>query len=379
MKIIFNKAELTQALVPAMGSVSSKNTMNSTEGILIETEGNEKCVISAYDLEKGIRLSLSARVIEGGSYIIKADKLNQIVRALPGDEITLEVDKRNVTKISSGRSSYELHAMKGEDFPNLPELTVEGGLCMKKGDLRMMVTSTIHAVAQNDVRVALNGEYFDIQGNKITIVACDANRLAVMKKVCEIEGANEETKYQFILPGKSLTELIKLIGGDDEEKVYIHPTRKHVIFKVGEIFFFSRLIEEQYIDYDRFIPKDNRIEVKVSADELMHALERALLVTEEKSMGQAKTKLKCSFSGDVLMLSSISLSGSFADEVKIEKDGEDIDIGFNCRYLLEAVKACTVDEIKLNMSTPLMSMIIRPDCEAQEDFTFLVLPVKMKD
>ncbi len=377
MKIRFNKAELAQALVPAMGSVSSKNTMNTTEGILIETEGDDRCVISAYDLEKGIRLTIPANVTEGGSYIIKADKLNQIVRVLPGDEITIEVDKRNVTKISSGRSFYELHAMKGEDFPNLPDLSVNEGFRMKKGDLRLLITSTIHAVAQNDVRIALNGEFFSINGNRITIVACDANRLAIMKKECEMEGMAENAEYKFILPGKSLAELIKLLAGDDEEMLYIRPSRKHVVFRVGEISFFSRLIDEQYIEYERFIPKDNRIDVHISAVEFMHALERALLVTEEKTMGQTKTKLKCSFSEDVRMLSSISQSGSFSDEVFMRKEGDDIDIGFNCRYLLDAVKACTVDDIVLKMSTPLMSMIIKPDCEASEDFTYLVLPVKM--
>jgi DNA polymerase-3 subunit beta len=379
MKIIFEKAALLEALTPAMGSVSNKNTMNSTEGFLIESEGDSKCIVSAYDLEKGMRLSVACKVVEGGSYIIKADKLVSIVRAMPENEITVEVDKRNVTKVSSGRSSYELHAMKGEDFPNLPDLNVDNGFTLKQGELKSMIIRTMFAVAQNDIRPALNGEFFSIENGKLTLVSCDSNRLAVMTKALEIGGASEDLSCKFILPGKSLTELIKLLD-DSDDTITVRPARKHVVFKIGDICFFSRLIDEEYIDYDRFIPKTNKVFVKVNTDQLCRALERAMLVTEEKSMGQTKPALRCTFCEDALQLSSVSVSGSFNDEILVEKDGEDIVIGFNCRYLYDAVKSCDTDEIKLSMSTPLMSMIIEPaDASLDETFTFLVLPVRLKN
>lgn len=379
MKIVFDKTALTEALTPALGSVSNKNTLTSTEGFLIESEGDDKCVISAYDLEKGMRFTVPARVIEGGSYIIKADKLNQIVRAMPENEVTIEVDRRCVTKVSSGRSSYELHALKGEDFPNLPDLNVEKGFTVKQGELRSMITGTMFAVAQNDIRPALNGEFFSIEGSRITLVSCDSNRLAVMSRNCEIGGAPEETAYKFILPGKSLNELVKLLA-DNDDLITIRPARKHVVFKVGEIYFFSRLIDEEYIDYDRFIPKNNKIFVTVSTEELIRSLERAMLVTEDKNMGQTKPALRCSFNDGYLELSSVSVSGSFSDELGIKKEGEDMLIGFNCRYLYDAVRSCDTEQIKLSMSTPFMSMIIEPaESVPEESFIFLVLPVKLKN
>jgi len=378
MKIVFDRNRLDAVIAPAMGCVSNKNTMASVEGILIETEGDH-CIISAYDLEKGIRITVPAAVEEEGSYIINAVKLNQIIRNMPESNVTIEVDRRNITKISSGKSSFELHALKGDDFPNLPELSVEGGFNIKQGELRSLIVQTLFAVAQNDQRPALNGAFFQIENNTITVVSCDSNRLAVKRKYCEIERSENNTALKFIIPGKTLGELIKLIN-DSDDIITVRPVRKHVIFKIGELFFFSRLIDEEYIDYERFIPKNNKIFVKINTEQLMRSLERASLVTEDKSMGQTKSALRCSFDDNMLYLSSVSVSGSFNDEIIIEKEGLNIDIGFNCRYLLESLRACETEYVRLSLSTPLMSMIIEPAVKnSEDDFIYLVLPVKMKD
>ena len=378
MKIIFDRNRLDAAITPAMGCVSNKNTMASTEGILIETDGDH-CILSAYDLEKGIRINVPAVIEEEGSYIINAGKLNQIIRSMPENDVLIEVDRRNITKITSGKSSFELHALKGEDFPNLPELSVEEGFNIKQGELRSLIVKTLFAVAQNDQRPALNGAFFKIENNTITVVSCDSNRLAVKKKYCEIERRENSTALKFIIPGKTLGELIKLID-DSEEIITIRPVRKHVIFKIGELFFFSRLIDEEYIDYERFIPKNNKIFVKIHTGEFLKSLERASLVTEDRSMGQTKSALRCSFEDNILSLSSVSVSGSFNDEIITEKEGANIEIGFNCRFLLESMRACETEYVRLSLSTPLMSMIIEPaEKNPEDDFIYLVLPVKMKD
>lgn len=378
MKIIFDRDELTAAVTPAMGCVSNKNTMASIEGILIETDG-DRCILSAYDLEKGVRITVPAKVEEEGSYIINAGKLNQIIRSMPENNIEIEVDRRNITKISSGKSAFELHALKGEDFPNLPELSVEGGFNIKQGELRTLISQTLFAVAQNDQRPALNGAFFKIENNTITVVSCDSNRLAIKRRNCDIDRSTDDAALKFIIPGKTLGELVKIID-DGDEIITVRPSRKHVIFKIGELYFFSRLIDEEYIDYERFMPKNNKIFVKIYTGEFIRSLDRASLVTEDKNMGQTKSALRCSFEDCVLRLSSVSVSGSFSDELIIEKEGGNIEIGFNCRYLLETLRSCGADRVKLSLSTPLMSMIIEPAEEnCEEDFTYLVLPVKMKE
>ena len=390
MKVTFNKNELMNAIIPAMGTVSNKNTLAAVEGILIDTCDNGSCTLSSFDLDKGMRTSVSAEVDEPGSYIINAGKLNQIVRLMPDGDITIEVDKRNLTKITGGRSSFELHALSGEDFPNLPELNLEKGIRIRQCDLKRMIAGTFFAIAQNDPRPALNGALLRITENKIAMVSCDGNRLAVKEFECEIDLENygdEKPDIQVIVPGKSLAELMKLIG-DTEDMVTIRPARKHIVFQVSGFLFFTRIIDEKYMDYERFIPKTSKIFVTLSRPELIAALERASLVTEDRTMGQTKSVLVCEFTDGWLKITSTSVTSSVYDEIPAAKEGEDLRIGFNCRYLLDALRACDTDRLKLSLTTSLMSMIIQPapdfsDHETEKEETgnylYLVNPIKMKE
>lgn len=378
MKVIFNRNELISAITPAMGVVSSKNTLAAIEGILITTTGNDGCILSAFDLEKGMRTTVPAKVLEPGNFIINANKLNQIIRTMPEGDLTIEVNERNITKISGGRSSFELHALNGEDFPNMPELNIDTGFRLKQGQLRNMITRTAFAVAVNHTKPALNGSLFKIENDRITVVSCDGNRLAVKKKRCDCEKINtEEISAKFILPGKSLTELTKLLS-DGEDTVSIKIGRKHVIFYINGFFFFTRVIEEEYVDYERYIPSSSKIFVGIECDPFIRSLERASLVTEDRTMGQAKSTLICHFEGNLLKIRSNSVTGSVYDEIPITKEGEDLEIGFNCRYLLDALRSCDSDCLRLSLTSSLMSMIICPAEEDPDDtFLFLALPVRM--
>ena len=168
------------------------------------------------------------------------------------------------------------------------------------------------------------------------------------------------------------------MGNGDEEMMEMRFGHKHVIFLLGTLAFFTRRIEAQYIDYDKFIPKNNRIFVRIEAADFLDSLERAALVTEENNVGQSKSPLCCEFSGGVLKITTKSVTGSFCDEIPAEMEGDDLTIGFNCRYLMEALRAVGDETVMLSMSTPLMSMVIRP-AEPKEDeaFDYLVLPVRL--
>ena len=172
---------------------------------------------------------------------------------------------------------------------------------------------------------------------------------------------------------------MKLLS-DNDEPVSIRLTRKYVIIMIDKVVFFSRLIENEYIDYNRFLPKSPKTYVKIDCESFLGALERASLVTEDKTMGQAKSILRCSFEGNMLKISSVSVSGKVYDEIYTESEGEDMVIGFNCRYLLDALRACDTQTLKLSLTSSLMGMTIQPANEGEEGtFTFLVLPVKIKE
>lgn len=402
MKIRFEKDVLLSALTPAMSAVSDKNTISAIEGFLFTTEGDDRCTISSYDLEKGFRMTIDAQVNEGGSYIINAQKLYRIVRMMPDRYIDIEVGDKKSAKISSGKSEFSLMALMGGEFPALPELSGEKAFTLPQNVLRKMIAQVSHAISVGDQRPVLSGAYFRISSNKMTVVACDGNRLAIREREVKIRVRSEEDEgkiISFIVPGKTLGELMKMIGDTDEDVSLVFG-RKHIIFTFEDKLFFSRLIDGDYINYDRVIPKNNNIKVVIGRDELIDSLERASLVTEDKSMGQVRSYVRCNFEENLLKVSSASSVSSVYDEIECEKTGDDLIIGFNCRYLLDALRAIGDDKILLSLSTPLLSMVIEkaPEEEAPEEadaeeaekdekeekedegsYLYMVCPVKMKE
>jgi len=378
MNIVFDKETLCEAVAPMMGAVSSKNTYAAVEGILITTEGADKCSLTSFDLDKGFFATIEARVEEEGSFIINGTKFNQIIRMLPEGEVRLSVNNKFVAKIKGGKSEFELNALGGEEFPSIPEFKGEHRFTVQQGLLRSMIADTNFAVAQNEGRAVLNGLFFDLPYDTIKVVACDGNRLAIREQKCEL-GSENEVNVRFILPGKAVIELLKNLK-DNEDDVSVSVSRKNAVFAFDGYTFFTRLIEGEYVEYERFIPKESKIFVKIGTEQYIKSLERAALVSEDKAMGQARSYVKCSFSDEDLKITSASANGRSYDEIKIQKQGDDLDIGFNCKFLLDALRACGTEEVTLALNTPLSCMVIRPT-EAQPDsnFLYLVLPLRMKD
>lgn len=384
MKITFDRQQILTATAPLMCATSGKSTLSATEGILIETKHPDVCTMTTYDLEKGVRITVEAKVLEEGSYIINAQKFVQTLRVMSEGEVTLSVNAQLCATMESGRFSHKMSALKGADFPDLPRLESERGFTLTEGTLRKMLGKTMHAMATDDQRrPILNGCYFDVKGNKLMLVACDSFRLAKCTTQAEIDNNNKDgsdLNYRFIVPIKTVNELVRLIGYGDE-KVRIHLMRKHIIFYVGEIIFFSRLLEGDYIDFDRIIIRQHKIHVTVERDAFLSALERAALITEEKISGRMQSHVKLELEEDVLKVLAASAAGSTYDELEVTHDGGDILIAFNNRYLIDAVRACDANKLLISLSSPLTSINIEPE-EGKEDGTedlFMLLPVKMKE
>ncbi|MBR5314710.1 MAG: DNA polymerase III subunit beta [Clostridia bacterium] len=377
MKIIFEKNVLNNALAAAMSAVSSKNIIPATAGIFVTTNDDNTVTITAYDLEKGITQVVPAEVIEGGEYVINAVRLNQIVKTLSDGNITIEVDDKCMTKITNGRSEFSMPALPGSDFPSTPTIDTGKELTISQSIMRSLISRTIFAVAQTDQRPIYCGVYFEVKGSKMVAVSCDSFRLAYTEQECEIK-KNEEAiaDMSFIIPGKTLIELMKFLNDSEEELIKIRIGGKHALFEVGNLMFFTRLLEGQYIEYNRYIPKDNTIFVNINTEEFKDSLERAALISEEKA--QVKNFVKCNFQDDILVITANAVSGNVYDEVVIEKEGADLEIAFTCRYLLEALRVCDVEKIKLSMSGPLRAMVIEPAEETNSKFLFVTLPTRMK-
>lgn len=379
MRIVFKKNVLIEAVTYALCAVSNKNTLTSIQGIFIETVGSDKCKLSSFDLEKGMNITVDAEVIEEGSCIINAQRLSQIIRIMPESEVVISL-KGDIASVCSGKSEFEVSAQRGDEFPSIPELDTELGFKIKQKDLYNMVNQTLFAVSQTNQRPIFTGSFFNIEDNKITVVGCDGYRLAVKEIICDMSEKSNDIRAKMIIPGKTLSELMKIVGENDDE-VTIKISKKHVVFEIEKknLMFFSRLLEGEYIDYERLIPKQFNTFVYVSADFLLSALERAALVSEENTSTGSKSYVRLKITDGVLDISSVSAKGKVRDEVVIEKEGNDIEIGFSCRYLIDSLKACKTDDIKLSLASPLISMLMEPEENKEnEKLVMLVLPIKLK-
>ena len=383
MKIRFNRHEFAATIAPLMCCVSTKVTVPAAEGILIEAKFPNQCILTTFDLEKGMHLTTNVEVIEEGTFIINALKLNQTLRVMPSDEVEISVDEKNIASIICGKSSHKMNALAGADFPALPRLTSDDAFTMKQADLKEMLSQTMYAMGVNDQRNILNGTFVKMVNDQLTMVSCDNFKLAKCDRTIEYTTDQVYTgtyRNAFILPVKTVNELVKLLSDNKEKTVRIFMTRKNIVFEIGEIIFFSRLIEGEYLDYDRIIVKNHKYSAELDRDELISALERAALVTEEKIAGSLRSHVKLIFDGPLLKITASSTAGSTYDEIEIEDIGTPLTIGFNNRYLINSVRACNSEKIKISLSSHLSSLNIVP-AEPKEgiDEVFMLLPVRLKD
>ena len=384
MKIVFRKEIICAAVAPLMSGVSNKMTLAATEGILIEASLPNTCVMTTYDIEKGVRITIEADVIEAGSAIISASKFNQIVRVMDGGDITLTVDDRNCATVVSGRSSHTMTALPAKDFPEIPRLTSTQGFVASQKVIKNMMAKCMYAMGVNDQRPVLNGLFFSIKDGKLHTVSCDSFKMATCTAGAELFGLESDLTVEdvrFIMPNKSVSELYKLLGDKDEDAVVtIYTSRKNIIFSMGNIVFFSKLIEGEYIDYNRIILRNHRIIVYADRESIMSALEHAALITEEKVAGSVRSHVRLEVEGNILKISATSGTGASYDEVAIGHEGDDLVIAFNNRYLIDSLRACSSDRVKISMSTPLSSINIEPaDEDIVDEDLFMLLPVRMKE
>ena len=374
MKIRFEKAKMLEKLVRAMGAVSQRNTHPFTEGVLMETT-EDGLKMSTYDMEKSVRAIVEAEVVVPGACVINAQRLLSIVRMLPESQVTLTVDDTLVATIKSGRSSFSLHALPAKDFPKMPVIAGRESFTMEQCALKKMIVRTAHSIAQIDQRPILCGAFFKLEKDNIRVVSCDSYTLSLCNlRTPIISVIDHLERTSFIVPGKTITELVKMLSDEPDQFLTIMVTGKNIIFNMDNLVFSSRLVEGEYIDYDRLIP------AVLDTKAFSAALERAALISEEKIAGSTKNYVKLSFVENALQITSKSANGNIYEEIEAEHTGEDIVIGFNCRYLMDTMRNITTEKVRVKLLTPYMSATFEPiDEDAEDKYIYMVLPLKMKE
>ncbi len=352
MNIVCDKALLSSAIDGVSKAVTLRSSIPALEGILLKAEGFQ-LTLTGYDLEMGITTTIEANVRQAGEIVLSAKLLGDMVRRLPSGEINIYTNESGNATIKGGVAEFDILAISASDYPDLPTPGADHTLTIKAGMLRGMIEKTLYAVSQDDKKPAHTGELFAIEEDKLTVVALDGYRLAIVERPVQAE-----KHIRIIIPAKTLTEVNKLLG-DDEDDVHISANRRFVVFNSGNYTILSRLIEGEFLNYANVIPNGCKTRVVLETRDFIDTIERASLIITER----LKNPLRILFdaSGKVTVRCQTNL-GKVVDEFSAQVEGDPVEIGFNNRYLLDALRNARCEKVVLELSGPLSPVICWMPC-----------------
>lgn len=372
MKFICQKAVLSGAVSTSCRAVSQKNAIPALEGILINASSEYGLRLSSYNLEIGIITYCPADIVADGSAIINARLLSDIIRKLPDESIIFEKRNESSALIKCGPTEFNIPVIDASEFPEMPTVENEDAFSMKQQTLKNMINKTVFATAQNDIKPILTGLCFDIAEGMINIIAIDNYRMALRKEPIVFPDGNEEKTLSFILPGTTARELEKILDENDDD-VSITLSKKKICFTIGETTVISRLLEGKYYNYKSFIPKKGTIITKCETSKLYDAVERVSLIINER----LHNHIRLSLEENVIKLSCTSSLGNASDEIYIQESLPPLEIGFNNKIFLDALKAIEEENVELEFSSSIQPCVIRP--EGSEKYIQIIMPVRLKN
>ena len=353
MRVICDTQKLSEVCQVIQKVVSTKSTIPAIEGILLKALGNE-LILSAYDLEVGINTSINAKIEEPGSIVLNAKTLCDILRHLPGETVSIfSEDDRLKYKIKSGESEFSIMGISATDFPEIPNVDSGFPIVVDSKILKEMVSQTIFAVATNDSKVIHTGIKFEISEKKIKLVALDGFRLAIRTENIDYSGND----VSFVVPAKSIDEVVKTASSPDGV-IAINVGKRHISFEVD--------------NYTTAIPLSGTTVARVDTKTFIQSIERTSLIITDKF----KSPLRCIFDTDSIKISSVTSVGTANDKIPAKIDGGRVEIGFNNRYIFDALKNCNVDEVRIELNGPTSPIVILPP--ENDNFLYLVLPMRLK-
>lgn len=363
MKLILSKANLLNGVQTVSKAVPNKTTMSILECILIDsTKGN--ITLTANDMELGIETTVEGEIVEEGMIALDAKILLDIVRKLPDNDITIQTDDNYKTTILCEKSKFNLIGKSGEDFSYLPVVEREENIVVSQFTLKEIIRQTIFSVADNDNNKLMTGELFEINENELRVVSLDGHRISIRK----IHLKDSYTSRKVVVPGKTLNEISKILSGETDKDVNIYFTDKHVVFEFDQTVVVSRLIEGEYFKIDQMLSSDYETKVKMNKKELLDCIDRASLLIKE---GDKKPIIINIVDGS-MELKINSIVGSMNEDIDIEKSGKDLMIGFNPKFLIDALRVIDDEEVELYFVNPKAPCFIR---DSEENYIYLILPV----
>ncbi len=367
MKIFCNTVELSEACQNVQRAASTKTAIPAIEGILMVAK-NGTLTLTGYDLEMGITTSIPARIEEEGELVLNAHMFSETLRKLPDSVVSLYSDQRNIAAISCGEFESTLIGISAEEYPDLPSVSGGYPVVIAQELLKDMVRKTIFSVSVKDSKVVHTGVKFEIENNHIRLIAVDGVRLAIRNE--NIEYSGEE--LSFVVPAKTLSEVVKLMKEEDGN-VSIVVGKRHIIFELCGYQIISRLLDGEFLNYKAAIPSAKKTVISVNTRSFIESIDRTSLIITDK----IKSPVKCVFEDNLIKISSITSLGTANDKISAAIEGESCTIGFNNKYMIEALRVCDSDEIKILLNGPVSPILLVPN--QGEEFIFLILPVRLKN
>ena len=366
MKFACEKFLLQNATATASRAAASKSPIPALEGLLITAGKDVK--VTGYDLKKGIYTFLEADVEEPGSVVLGARLFGEMIRRMPDGIINISVEDSGMTTVKCGKTEFSIMSMDSNDYPELPEVDSGSSVTLPQKLLKSMINETIFAVSDNDSRPVYMGTLFEIDGDNLTLVSVDGYRLALRRE--KLENANME-KCEFIVPGSALSDVERICG--DEGDVLISVGTKHISFEVGTTVVVSRRLEGDFLNYGKAIPESFRSAVTVDRNEFMRAVDRVSLIIDEKT----KNPVRLTFGDGTIDFLCVTPIGKAEDVCSCDGACENLEIGFNDRYLMEALKAAPAAKLDISLNTGSSPCILTP-AEGEQSFVYMILPVRLR-
>ena len=373
MKVICEKEKLLKAINAVVRGVPTRTTMPILEGIFIQTN-NDKLKLTTYDLELGIEFIIDSEIEEEGNTVVNAIMFSEIIRKLPDSEIKLELNKNKLLVIECEGSLYKLSTMNPEEFPELPKIDIEKSLEMEQIDLRNMIKKTIFAVSNEENRPIFTGCLFETNNNLLNIVAIDGFRMGWVSKNLSRKTEN----FSAVIPGKTLNEVNKILT-DSYDNIKIGISKNQSVFEMENCKIVTRLLDGEFLNYKSVIPQNWETRIRVNKNNIQSCLERVSLISSSSIEKEKKYPVKITIDIGKITLSCTNQTSDAKEEMYIETEGKNLEIGINPKYFLDALKVIDDEEVFIEFGSNISPCIIKPIEEIENKYIYMILPVRMKE
>ncbi len=370
MKIVCYKDKILKAINSVVKGVASKTTMPILEGILIQTNDNE-IKLTTYDLEIGIEYIIECEVKEQGSTVVNAIMFSEIIRKLPDTEIYITLNSNNLLEIECEGSLYKLSTMNPEEFPELPKIDIENSVILEQNLLKNMIRKTIFAVSTEENRPIFTGCLFEVESNKLNLVAVDGFRLALRTAFLNDESNN----FSAVIPGRTLNEVNKIIS-DSFDLIKIGVSKNQALFEMDNCKIVTRILEGEFLNYKSVIPNNWDTRIRVNKNNIQDCFERISLISSSSIEKEKKYPVKVSVDIGKVTISCTNQTGDAKEEIFVSTEGKNIEAGFNPKYFLDSLKSIEDEEVFFEFGSNISPCLIKSS--ENNNYVYMVLPIRLK-